>query len=71
MQPLWPVSSNAVLGATHLKQAIVFIMRTNPHPGEVIAVFDGKGSVSQPNANRPELANFFEVQRGMLRIRFE
>jgi hypothetical protein len=28
------------------EHAIVFIMRTNPHPYEVIPVLDGKGSVS-------------------------
>jgi len=46
-------------------------MRTNPHPDEVLSVFDGKGSVSKTNSSRPELANFLEVQRRVLRIGFE
>jgi hypothetical protein len=51
--------------------ALVLVVRTNPHPDKTISILDGKRSMRQTNASRPEFTDFLEVQRRMVRIVFE
>ena len=54
-----------------LDQAFVLSMRTNPDPDKTFAVLNGERSVMQTNAGQPQLTNFLQLQRGMVRIGFE
>jgi hypothetical protein len=40
---------------------LVFIMRTDPDPDEVLSVLNGECPVMRASSRRPKLANLFEV----------
>ena len=61
----------AVLAGVLPDHTLVLVMRTDPHPDEVAAILDGKGSVGKADSSRPELADLLEVQRWMSRILLE
>ena len=46
---------------------LVFVMRADPHPNEIVTVFDGQGAVKEVDGGGPESAHFLELQRGMVK----
>ena len=46
-------------------------MAANPHPNEVLAVFNGERAVGESGSDRPELADLLESERAMSRIQLE
>jgi hypothetical protein len=49
-------------------QSIVFVVVSDPDPGEISAFLHGKGAVVEPHAGGPELSDFLEMERGMHRV---
>jgi hypothetical protein len=49
----------------------VFIMPANPKPNQLRFCLHGDGPIMNADACRPKPANFFEMQRGMLRFLLE
>jgi len=54
-----------------LDQMIVIGVGADPEPNEVVSILDRQRSVVQPDSNRPERPDSLEVERSVLRIRFE
>jgi len=48
-----------------LDDLVVFGVRPDPDPEQVIAVLNGQGTVVETYANGPKLADFLEVERRM------
>ena len=46
-------------------------MSADPYPDEVIAVFNGNGSMRETDSYRPELAEFLEAELRVTRILLE
>src|SRR5262249_14016695 len=54
-----------------LDHALVVIVGTNPHPQEILTVFDSQGPMSKPDPGRPQVADLLELERGVPRIRLQ
>jgi hypothetical protein len=50
------------------EHSVVVVMGPNPHPQEILIVFDRQGAMSQPDPGPPYAADLLELERGMLRI---
>ncbi len=46
-------------------------MATDPHPNKIVTICNSEGSSVNPNSDRPETTDFFEMQRGMSGIFFK
>ena len=51
-----------------LNEPLILIMRTDPDPNEIRAIFNRKGSIVEANSGRPQLANLLEMQRWVAAI---
>ena len=51
-----------------VEQMFVMVMPTNPEPNQAFGPFFSQRAIPQPDADRPEDADFLEVERWMARI---
>ena len=57
---------------THsLNHPFVLIVAADPDPDKAFVIFNGKSPVVESYPNRPKLAYFLEMERGVARIRFQ
>ncbi len=57
--------------ATLVNEPFIFVVSPNPEPHYVSSLFHCQGTVMTPYPDRPELADFLEVQRRMRRVLFK
>jgi len=59
------------LSAHHFYHLFVFVVGANLNPNEICAIFYSKSPVIAPGSDRPQLANFLEMQGGMSGVFFQ
>ena len=52
-------------------EPFILVMPTDPDPGEAVLMFDRQRAVVEGHTNRPQLTDFLELQRWMVRVRLQ
>jgi len=57
--------------STDAKKPVVFAMMADPEPNKILTIFNGRGAIMNPDANRPKPSDLLEAERRVSWIAFK